>query len=128
MFGRTVGDLRDLRNERFVVTAADEPDEITGFRLRFGLGQVVGATSEYLEEALRLICNGVGLGFLPDAMAFPLRDKGLLHDVAPNLEMPRVDLYVITNPTSARFSTATLFADELRRQSELEPGIRAAAG
>ncbi len=127
MFGHTVTDLRDLRNERFVLTAADEPDEITGFRLRFGLGQVAGASSEYLEEALRLIRNGVGLGFLPDAMAKPLCQLDLLHAVAPTAEKALVELYVITNPLSPRSAAAQLFVDELHRQIELEPSLAASA-
>ena len=122
MFGQTVIDLRELRSERFVLTGADEPDEITGFRLRYGLGQVVGASSEYLEEALRLVRNGVGLGFLPDAMARPLCQAKLLHAVAPAAEKAVVELYVITNPLSARSAAAQVFVDELHRQIELEPG------
>ena len=118
MFGHTVSDLRELRNEPFVLTAADEPDEITGFRLRYGLGQVVSASSEYLEEALRLIRNGVGLGFLPDAIASPLQKEGLLHCVAPETENPLVDLYVITNPLSPRSAAAGLFVEELHHQVE----------
>lgn len=123
MFGHTVADLRDLRSERFVLTAADEPDEITGFRLRFGLGQVVGASSEYLEEALRLIRNGVGLGFLPDAMARPLCELDLLRPVAPATEKPTVELYVITNPLSPRSAAAQIFVEELHRQVQIEPGL-----
>lgn len=125
MFGHTVADLRDLRAERFVLTAADEPDEITGFRLRFGLGQVIGASSEYLEEALRLIRSGVGIGFLPDAMAKPLCRAGLLHAIAPAAEKPTVELYVITNPVGPRTSEAQIFVDELHRQIELEPSLAA---
>ena len=128
MFGHTVSDLRDLRSERFVLTAADEPDEITGFRLRFGLGQATGASSEYLEEALRLIRNGVGLGFLPDAMAFPLRDQGLLHCVAPEAERPLVEIHVITNPSNPRSAAANLFVEELHHQIEISNGGSTAKG
>ena len=130
MFGQTVSDLRELRTEPFVLTAADEPDEITGFRLRYGLGQIVAASSEYLEEALRLIRNSVGLGFLPDAIASPLQREGLLHCVAPDTEHPLVDLYVITSPVSPRSAAANLFVEELHHQIELgatQAGMDAAA-
>jgi hypothetical protein len=58
-------------------------------------------------------------------MAKPLCRAGLLHAVAPDVEKPMVELYVITNPVGPRTAAAQIFVDELHRQIELEPALAA---
>jgi len=48
LWGESFEDPRSLANEAFVLTGADEPDELTQFRNRYGLGGIVAGMSEHL--------------------------------------------------------------------------------
>lgn len=81
-----------LRDEAFVLTGQDEPDELAYFRRRYGLGTRVSGRAETLGEAQRLIQLGVGIGFLPVDLAhgqglWPLLSEALL---------PAYDIYLVS--------------------------------
>jgi DNA-binding transcriptional LysR family regulator len=98
LFGRTVAVPSELSGEPFVLTGADEGDELTRFRLEHGLGRNVAGISAHLEEAKRLAILGVGLCFLPEGYAQPDVDGGRLWPLISNAEVPRTDMFVVTDP------------------------------
>ncbi len=117
LFGKTVDDPADLSAFPFVLTGADEPDQQTRFRQRYGLGRHVGGLSEHLEEARRLTVLGVGLCFLPEAFAARDVSDGQLHPVLNSEDSPASEVFVITNPK----------APAHRARDLLIQGFRAAA-
>jgi DNA-binding transcriptional LysR family regulator len=58
-----------LVEEPFILTGEDEPDELSLFRRRHGLGRRIGGLAETLQEVRRLIQLGIGIGFLPTLVA-----------------------------------------------------------
>ena len=78
LFGKTVAEPAELAGEAFVLTGADEGDELTQFRLEHGLGRNIAGMSDHLEEAKRLAVLGVGLCFLPEGYAQPDVEAGRL--------------------------------------------------
>ncbi len=116
LFGRRIRDPRRLAEEAFVLTGADEPDELTRYRLRYGLGRTVAGLSEHLEEAKRLAVLGVGLCFLPEGFAEPDVRAGRLWPVLPKSQQPQMAIFVIRNPNAPRHLAAQLFLDEMSRR------------
>lgn len=98
LFGKRVENPAELRAYPFVLTGADEPDQQTRFRQKYGLGRHVGGLSEHLEEARRLTVLGVGICFLPEAFAQRDVNDGLLHPVLDFDDYPSSNVYMITNP------------------------------
>ena len=98
LFG-TTGDLpAELAKYSFVLTGADEPDQLTKFRQRYNLGRHVAGLSEQLEEARRLTVLGLGLCFLPEAFASRDVIDGQLHPVLGTKSNPSSEILVISNP------------------------------
>ncbi len=102
LWGQSVDEPKELANQEFVLTGADEPDELTQFRMRYGLGQRVAGMSEHLEEARRLAVLGVGICFLPEEFADREVERGRLHPLLPATEECTNAIYVITNPAAPR--------------------------
>jgi DNA-binding transcriptional LysR family regulator len=87
-----------LAGQAFVLTGADEPDELTAYRSRHGLGLEVAGLSEHLDEAKRLTILGVGICFLPEAFAAPDVETGRLWPLLRHEDQPCMPVFVITNP------------------------------
>lgn len=102
LFGRTFDDASELRNEPFVLTGNDEPDELTAYRINHGLGASVAGLSDSPEEAMRLTKLGVGICFLPDGLAADAVDQNQLWPLLSSDSAPRLGIYVITNPAAHR--------------------------
>ena len=98
LFGEKIKNPADLQSYPFVLTGADEPDQQTRFRQKYGLGRLVGGLSEHLEEARRLTVVGLGICFLPEAFAQRDVNDGLLHPVLEFDDYPSSNIFVITNP------------------------------
>ncbi|MGE3876656.1 MAG: LysR family transcriptional regulator, partial [Parvibaculaceae bacterium] len=81
LFGARKVRPRQLAEEHFVLTGSDEPDQLSDFRLRHGIGRHVAGVSPHLEEAKRLAVMGVGLCFLPEGYAEPEVASGRLWPV-----------------------------------------------
>lgn len=128
LFGRIVGDPRELCSEGFILTGADEPDELTDFRVQHGLGTRVAGMTEHLEEARRLTMLGVGLCFLPEGYAAPDVEAGRLWPLLPLQGAPRMDVFIIENPNAARRIAGSRFREELLRRSAPAPLNHARAG
>lgn len=102
LWGQTMDDPSKLANQEFVLTGTDEPDELTQFRMRYGLGQRVAGMSEHIEEASRMTKLGVGVCFLPEKFADREVKRGRLHPLLPATVECTNAIYVITNPAAPR--------------------------
>ena len=109
LFGKTLAVPADLAGEGFILTGADEPDELTQFRTRHGLGRHIAGLSEHLEEARRLAVLGVGICYLPEAFAAPDVARKRLHPLLPPSDEPANQIYVITNPRHRATPPGALF-------------------
>lgn len=117
LFGETIEDPNQLRREGFILTGADEPDELTDFRVRHGIGTQVAGMTEHLEEARRLTILGVGLCFLPEGLAAPDVAAGRLWPLLPLKDSPRMDVFIIENPNTSRRVAGFRFREELLKRS-----------
>jgi len=113
LFGKAVTEPADLAAEAFVLTGADEGDELTQFRLEHGLGRNIAGMSDHLEEAKRLAVLGVGLCFLPEGYAQPEVDAGRLWPLLSGSNVPRNNMFVVTDPQSPGHTARDLFIAEI---------------
>jgi len=113
LFGRTFDDPGALAAEAFILTGADEPDTLTEFRNRHGLGRVVAGLSEHLDGAKRLTLLNVGICFLPEAFAEPDVRAGRLWPVMRETERPSTPVFIITNPRAPRKLARQLLLSEI---------------
>ena len=121
LYGRRVAKPAALAGYGFVLTGDDEPDDLTKFRLRHGLGRRLAGVSEHLEEAKRLALAGVGICFLPEEFARPEVRAGRLWPLGEGRQGPTMTLYVITNPGAPSHLACQLFLAELRRAVPKNP-------
>lgn len=98
LYGSCFDDPASLSTQAFVLTGADEPDILTAYRTRHGLGVKVAGLSEHLDEAKRLAMLGVGICFLPEGFAAAEIAAGRLWPLLRKADLPAVPIYVITNP------------------------------
>lgn len=124
LYGKYVDDPRDLRDQGFVLTGADEPDELTDFRVRYSLGTRVAGVTEHLEEARRLTMQGVGLCFLPEGYASPDVAADRLWPLLPVEGAPEMDVFMIENPNASRRRVGLGFREELLKRSWSTPASR----
>jgi DNA-binding transcriptional LysR family regulator len=111
LFGRTVDAPTALAGHAFVLTAADEPDTLTAYRMRHGLGLHVAGVSQHLDEAKRLTSLGVGICFLPKAFAAPEVAAGRLWPLLPSEEQISVPVFVITKRGPSKLARQLLMAE-----------------
>ena len=78
LFGQKISCASDLAQYPFILTADDEPDELTHYRLCHSLGFDISGMSDNLEEAKRLALLGIGVCFLPEGFAAPEVAQGQL--------------------------------------------------
>ncbi len=98
LYGKRFDRPSALAGEAFVLTGADEPDILTAYRTRHGLGLHVAGLSEHLDEAKRLTTLGIGICFLPEAFAAPDVEAGRLWPLLEAADQPCMPVFVITNP------------------------------
>ncbi len=116
-FGTAVQSPDELSDEPLILTGADEPETLTYYRLRHGLGRRVAATTPNLEEAKRLAILGVGICLLPARMAVADVKSGALWPLtAKTRERVGCDVYAITNRYAPRRLVTDLFMEELTRK------------
>lgn len=116
LFGETMGDPAQLAEYPLILTGADEPDQLTRFRQKYGLGAHVAGLSEHLEEARRLTVLGVGLCWLPESFAARDVSEGSLLPVLEPGEDPSSDIFVISNPQAPPHDPRDLLLEYLRRR------------
>ncbi len=125
LYGQQIRNPATLAGERFILAAADEPNDVERFRLHFDLGKNTTAYADDLTEAMRLIRLGAGIGFLPTIVAQPLADQ--LWPLLPTSLLPSYFIYLIV-PPAARLSTPTqLFYDEMAPPAARQGGFQLTA-
>jgi DNA-binding transcriptional LysR family regulator len=116
-FGTFVDSADELCEEPLILTGADEPESLTYYRLRHGLGKRVAATTPNLEEAKRLAILGVGICLLPARMAVGDVKSGALWPLTSKTrERVGCDVYAITNSHAPKRLVTDLFMEELVRK------------
>lgn len=115
-FGYRVSRLGELRDQDFVLTGEDEIEHITHLRRRYRLGTKVSGVAEDINEARRLIVQGVGIGFLPVLAAQSEVAKGRLWPILPADTEPAYDIFLLARLESARDTATQLFWDEVIRR------------
>lgn len=113
LYGRKFDDPSALSGQAFVLTGADEPDLLTAYRMRHGLGLQVAGLSEHLDEAKRLTILGIGICFLPEAFAAPDVKAGRLWPLLQHAEQPCMPVFVITNQRAPRKLARQLLLAEI---------------
>ena len=114
LYGKTVVNPRELAKEAFILTGSDEPDQLSNFRLKHGLGKNVAGVSKHLEEARRLAILSVGLCFLPEDYAAPDVADGRLWPLLGKRGLPTMEIFVITNPNGPMHLSSRLLIDEFK--------------
>lgn len=115
-FGYRVSRLQELKEEGFVLTGDDELEIITHLRRRYRLGTQVSGLAEDINEARRLIVNGVGIGFLPVLAAEEDVRKGRLWPLLHADVEPAYDIFLLARAEPARDTATQLFWDEVIRR------------
>ena len=115
-FGRRVSRLGELKDEGFVLTGEDEIETITHLRRRYRLGTKVSGLAEDINEARRLIVQGVGLGFLPVLSAQDEVAKGRLWPMLHDDAEPTYDIFLLARAEPSRDTATQLFLDEVVRR------------
>jgi DNA-binding transcriptional LysR family regulator len=115
-FGHRVSRLHELKDEGFVLTGDDEIEAITQLRRRHRLGTHVSALAEDINEARRLIVQGIGIGFLPVLAAENEVAKERLWPMLHADSEPFYDIFLLARFEPARDTATQLFWDEVIRR------------
>lgn len=107
-----------FRDEAFILTGEDEPDELAYFRRRYGLGWRGSGFAETLAEVRRLIQLGVGIGFLPIDVAQASSGTPLWPLLPPEV-LPSYDVYVVARPSDELSTPARILFNHLRGAAEV---------
>ncbi|MDV5825360.1 LysR family transcriptional regulator [Sphingobium naphthae] len=115
-FGYRVSRLGELKDQGFVLTGDDEIEQITHLRRRYRLGTRVNGVAEDINEARRLIVQGIGIGFLPVMAAEAEVAKGQLWPMLHADFEPSYDIFLLARSEPARDTASQLFWDEVMRR------------
>lgn len=121
MFGYRVNQLKELKDEAFVLTGEDEVEAITHLRRRYRLGTRATGLAEDINEARRLIACGVGIGFLPVSAARADQERGRLWPMLHASFEPSYDIFLLARQEPARDTATQLFIDEVFRRIRAVP-------
>lgn len=117
----------ELVAERFILTGEDEPNELSTFRRRYGLGQHGAGCAETLHEVQWLIELGVGIGFLPTTTAQNAVQAGKLWPLLSPELLPNYDVHVITRVQSARNTPTQLLLNAILQETRRAVTVAASA-
>jgi len=116
LFGHRISRLNELKDEGFVLTGDDEIETVTHLRRRYRLGTHVSGLAEDINEARRLIIQGVGIGFLPILAVEHEVFKGRLWPMLHADSEPFYDIFLLARSEPARDTATQLFLDEVVRR------------
>ena len=116
LFGHRVSRINELRDEGFVLTGDDEIETVTHLRRRYRLGAHISGLAEDINEARRLIVQGVGIGFLPILAVEHDVAKGRLWPMLHADAEPFYDIFLLARSEPARDTATQLFLDEVVRR------------
>lgn len=117
LFGKIFRDPRDLAHYGLIHTGADEPEQLTAYRLKYGLGRIIAGLAERIEEARRLALLSVGICFLPEELAKPDVIAGRLHQVLETDDNPSSEIFLISNPQAPAHRARDKLLELLRNQT-----------
>jgi DNA-binding transcriptional LysR family regulator len=117
LFGQAITDFTQITNEPFVITGNDEPEQITKFRLKHGLGHRLAGISSHLEEAKRLTLIGAGICFLPEGFTVNEVKDGLLWPLTEVIKDLTLDIFIISHPQTPESLIRQYFIKEVIRTS-----------
>ena len=127
LYQSTIADPMTLSAEDFILTGRDEAEEVTSFRLRYGIGNKVKAISEDLSEVKRLIQAGLGIGFLPLGNAVSPADQPPLWPLFPDsVDLPCYNLWLVSPKPHKRSPAAERFIATVARQTQTNENVRKA--
>ena len=115
LYGQRFREPAALAEQAFVLTRDDEPEDLTRFRQRFGLGGNAVGHAEDLHEVARLVQLGIGIGFIPTVVA-ELARPGRLWPLLGIPLLPSYLVYLVTHSPARMTTPAQLFVDEVRRR------------
>lgn len=118
LYGMRVTDPKLLRAERFISTGADEPDQLTRFRLKYGIGTRTVAVTPHLEEARRLALQGLGICFLPCEFAKGDVSRGTLWPLLADEALPAMDIFAISHIRAPKRLIRQFFLDLVTTHAE----------
>jgi DNA-binding transcriptional LysR family regulator len=105
-----------MKNQGFVLTGDDEIEHITHLRRRHQLGSHISGLAEDINEARRLIVQGVGIGFLPVLAAESEVARGRLWPILHADSEPSYDIFLLARSELARDTATQLFWEEVVRR------------
>jgi DNA-binding transcriptional LysR family regulator len=120
-FGYRVSRLGELKDQGFVLTGEDEIEAITHLRRRYRLGTNVSGLAEDINEARRLIVQGVGIGFLPTEAAASEVAAGKLWPMLHADFVPAYEIFLLARYQQARDTPTQLFWEEVVRRIRAQP-------
>jgi DNA-binding transcriptional LysR family regulator len=119
LFGKTLEHPADLKEYAFILTGADEPDQLTAYRIAHGIGSRIAGLSDSPEEAMRLAKLGLGICFLPEGLASRAVADGSLSPLLSADSAPRLSIFVITNPSAHRHVARDRLVQEILTQKAI---------
>lgn len=127
LFGKTISNPDLLAQESLILTGNDEPEQLTKFRIRHGIGAKVAGITSHLEEAKRLVTLGIGICFLPEEFAEDEVNKQRLWPLTPRIKELSLKIFLVAHPNSSNSIIAKLFFEELNRINNPETVISMAS-
>lgn len=117
LFGRIFSNPQDLAPYGLIHTGVDEPEQLTTYRLKFGIGRITAGLAERIEEARRLTLLSVGICFLPEAFARSDVIAGRLHSLLESDDVPSSEIFLISNPDAPAHRARDRLLDLFRSQT-----------
>lgn len=125
LFGRDHLSMNDLRGHAAVSFDTDDLADalrpVALLRRQHQLNQSFVGYSSHLEEVRRMIMCGLGIGPLPVHVADRDVRDGLLWRLPPYDKPPKVDIYLLTNPSRRYNSAEERFIEKLKSQIRTTP-------
>lgn len=125
LFGRDGLSMNDLRGHAAVSFDTDDLADalrpVALLRRQHQLNQTFVGYSSHLEEVRRMILCGLGIGPLPVHVADRDVCDGLLWQLPPYDKPPKVDIYLLTNPSRRHNSAEEHFIERLKARIKATP-------
>lgn len=115
LFGQTINSLDELSQEALILTGSDEPEQLTKFRIKHGLGDHIAAVTTHLEEAKRLTALGIGICILPETLVQNELENGTIWSLTPQIEELSINIYIITHARSQHNMAFKCFIEEFTK-------------
>lgn len=115
LFGETITNPDELARETLILTGNDEPEQLTKFRIKHGIGNRVAGITSHLEEAKRLTSLGIGICFLPEALAAKEVTEQTLWPLTLRMKELSISIFIVTHSHTLQSLVMRSFLDELSK-------------